>query len=415
MRILYLNTDPGVPVLGRKGCSTHVREVCRALARRGHDVLCLTAWAGEDAVPGSAAVSELGFRLLELPPFRGRWMGNDFRRLLYNLRLRPVLAQVRRSFAPELVYERYALYATAGQIFAARENLPHLLEVNTTLADEQAKRLHMARLARRYEESLWRSARGLVAVSSPLGAQLRQRGIAGDGRLRVMPMAVDTGRFTPNATGPDKLAARHTPEGWTTILYAGALTHWHGIDTFYDIARAWREAGDKLRLVAVGGDERHLEEHRARAAEAGLGEYLEFAGSVDHREIPAWIASADIGFISRTSEFSSPTKMFEYMACGLPTVAPRQASIMEVLRHGDNGLLFEPEDTAAAVAALRQLAGDASLRQRLGAKARQDAVERHSWDRIASSIEEFHAALASGAQAELAVASPPAQPRSAAD
>ena len=49
MRIAYLTSDFGVPVLGRKGASVHVRRMVRALRRRGHEILVLTPSLGGDA------------------------------------------------------------------------------------------------------------------------------------------------------------------------------------------------------------------------------------------------------------------------------------------------------------------------------------------------------------------------------
>jgi glycosyltransferase involved in cell wall biosynthesis len=74
----------------------------------------------------------------------------------------------------------------------------------------------------------------------------------------------------------------------------------------------------------------------------------------------------------------SPLKMFEYMASGLPVVAPAVARIPRLVEHGREGLLYDPEDGSALARVLEQLT-DRELRARLGAAARERAVREYSW------------------------------------
>ncbi len=61
MKILYLNPDRGIPVLGDKGASVHVREFVTALAHRDHEVALICASLGEGNAPPPV-------RLIEIPP-----------------------------------------------------------------------------------------------------------------------------------------------------------------------------------------------------------------------------------------------------------------------------------------------------------------------------------------------------------
>lgn len=387
MRILYLCPDHGIPVFGRKGSSTHVRETCRALARRGHEVVLVAGLLTEcpEDQPEDA-----GFEVVHVPHLRAKWMGADLRLMAYNSRLARVCRGLMTEFQPELIYERYSLYAATGGNLAARALVAYMLEVNTRLVDEQASRLHFPGMARRVEKSLWRNAPAIVAVSTPVGEELVAEG-TDPARLRVMPMAVDVDRFVPRAQFAATELARIAPPDRLSLVYMGALTGWHGIEFFFDLAcRAHREALP-IHLTVVGGTTQQVEPLRRRVAEADLGDYLAFMGSVAYADVPRWLAAADVGFLPETSRFSSPTKLFEYMAAGLAVVAPRQPAIEEVVRDGDNGLLFAPDDLDGVVAHLTTLQADTPLRGRLGERARADAVDHHSWDRNARAIEEFHA------------------------
>jgi glycosyltransferase involved in cell wall biosynthesis len=108
--------------------------------------------------------------------------------------------------------------------------------------------------------------------------------------------------------------------------------------------------------------------------------------------MPAALAAADVGVapfdVGAHAPLSigfywSPLKMFEYMASGLPVVAPAIDRIRSLVESGKEGLLYRvPDDGSHADAladALLQLT-DVTLRGRLGAAARARAVRDYGWD-----------------------------------
>jgi glycosyltransferase involved in cell wall biosynthesis len=96
------------------------------------------------------------------------------------------------------------------------------------------------------------------------------------------------------------------------------------------------------------------------------------------------------------------------MACGTPGVATGTGGSAEFLRDGDNCLLFPKDDHAALAAALRRLAGDCPLRDRLVAGGARTARELDV-DRLAGVLEAWHVAAADG----YASGTPPHRPRPA--
>ena len=105
------------------------------------------------------------------------------------------------------------------------------------------------------------------------------------------------------------------------------------------------------------------------------------------RRMPAALSAADIGVAPFDAVahaplslgfYWSPLKIFEYMAAGLPVVAPSIERIRTLVEDGREGLLYDPNNPAALSDALRRLTL-APLRAQLGAAARARAVRDYSW------------------------------------
>ena len=205
--------------------------------------------------------------------------------------MRKALARVAGEFRPDVVYERYSLYQTAGLELCRRNSIPRVLEVNTLLADELAPRLHWPGSARRVERSLWRRERAIICVSTHLkqmmktSAGLDEANMAG---FTISPDAVDPEVFSA-AAEPTRDPGFGTP-GKKIVGYMGTLTAWHGIDLFFDAARILRDEQREIMMVAVGGEGARLERLRERARKEGVEQTLQFFGSIPFAAVPSYLA-----------------------------------------------------------------------------------------------------------------------------
>tara|TARA_B100000749_G_scaffold222723_1_gene177878 strand:- start:50 stop:454 length:405 start_codon:yes stop_codon:yes gene_type:complete len=87
-----------------------------------------------------------------------------------------------------------------------------------------------------------------------------------------------------------------------------------------------------------------------------------------------------------TVNYTSPLKLFEYMAAGKPIVASNLPSIREVLRDGENAVLVEPGNPTALTSGLRRVLEDRKLAERIASRA-FDEVTEYSWDCRAARVE----------------------------
>ncbi|MCL5271567.1 MAG: glycosyltransferase family 4 protein [bacterium] len=379
MKICYLCADPGIPIYGRKGCSTHVRETCHVLRQLGHEVRIVCSNAEGDAVERER------LDVISIEPFRNRKLGFDLRHILLDRRLLGRLDALVREWKPDAVYERYSLYSRAGGVAARRHRLPRLLEVNAFLTREQRDRIRWGWLARRIEAGIIRHAPRVIVVSEPLRREIHHLGVPMEA-ITKMPMAVNLDLFSPERDG-EGVRRRHGLTGRFVLGYVGTLGGWHGIRLLYDMARLLKDGGaPPFAFLIVGGDPAKVEMHHRKARESGLEDVLRFIGSVPYQDVPEHIRAMDAALVPDTTYWSSPAKLFEYQASGIPVLAPSYPAIREVLTHEREGFIFPPGDVERMAALALEMMNAPERCRLMGRAARERAECEHSWQRNGQEI-----------------------------
>ena len=395
MRILYL-ADIRFPLERANGIQS--MATCHALAARGHEVALLVrpdsrtpprdpfTFYGLERIPGlrievapitgPATARRVGYLTFTI----GRAAGRGRQDLIFtrDLGLASLLLHLPSSMRAPIVYEAHGI---AADVAAA---LPDLLT-----GAPQASASKLRRLARR-DERVWRAADGYVTITAALRRELARR-FGERPRTCVVPDGVRLSDAGPGGLNED--------EGRTfTIGYAGHLYPWKGADLVIEAVAAIPNA----RGTIVGGHEGEpdLERLKAFAVELNCASRITFTGMVPPAQVAAALTEADVLVLPNrasaiSNAFTSPLKLFEYMASGRPIVASDLPSLREVLRDGENALLVEPGNPQALVAAILRIKEDRPLGMRLADVARQD-VRDFTWARRAERLDALFAEVTGG-------------------
>jgi glycosyltransferase involved in cell wall biosynthesis len=387
MRIAYLCSDIGIRVFGTSGASAHLNNTVRALRRGGHAVEIFSVSAdAQDAralqdgiryVPmgGFAAVAA---ELLEkedagLPGHLSR----EWRRLIYSEYCQHALLEPLRAFGPDVIYERYSLFAYGGIELARRLGIPHVLEVNAPLSHEAAthRELVLKRTAETLEREILLGSDALVVVSRALARYARGLGVPCE-RITVLPNGVDPELFAPVVSGAE-VRSRYGIEGHEVLGFVGTLKPWHDLDTLVEALRllAARRPAVHLLVVGDGPGRSRLQvlEHDS----------VTCTGAVSHGDVPRYMAAMDVVVVPYgrdADSYFSPLKLFEAMAMAKPVVGARLGEVAETVVDGESGILYEPgcaDDLADKIASVL----DAAERgEALGQAARRSVLATHTWD-----------------------------------
>ena len=194
----------------------------------------------------------------------------------------------------------------------------------------------------------------------------------------------------PDATTPPVGSLPARDPASRSVVYAGQLYPWKGVDTLLRAIALLPEA----RLVVLGGrgspDDPDLVACRQVVCDLGISDRVDFRGFVPHGEVRATIAGAGAAVLPLPDNlmaryFTSPLKLFDYMAAGVPIVASDLPTVREVLADGDNALLVAPGDPDGLAAAIRRLLVNPGLADRLRRTA-FDQVNAYTWDARAARI-----------------------------
>ena len=215
------------------------------------------------------------------------------------------------------------------------------------------------------EREVVRRAAALVANSHATAARLTERH-AVTTAIHVIPNGVEY---------PAQLPEKQWHEAAQRVIYAGSFFGWKGVDDL--VAAAHDLPGFRIRML--GGDAAAVERLRGQAT--GKGAALEFTGRVPHGAVAEALAEACIAVLPNRADtdstFTSPIKLFEYMAAGCAVVASDIPALREVLADGD-AQWFEPGDSKALAQAIRALAAEAERARAMGARLREQA-KRYTW------------------------------------
>ena len=170
------------------------------------------------------------------------------------------------------------------------------------------------------------------------------------------------------------------------VVYHGTVTPHYGVELLVGAAVAARSAVPDLRLE-IYGDGDSVENVLACAAAEGFGDRLLHLSELPRPEVLRRINGASVGVVpnlpTRLNRFALSTKLFEYVALGIPAVV---ADLPTLRSHfsPDEILFFRAGDSNDLARAIVQVAQDPAAAQTRAAAALRRSAEEYSWDQSAA-------------------------------
>jgi glycosyltransferase involved in cell wall biosynthesis len=291
-----------------------------------------------------------------------------------------------RGFGADAIiaYDALSPSAVRGARAADRQEVPLIL-VESAM-QERGKPLR--RFWNRVGRVLWggyvrKRAAGVIALDPVAADRAIEMGFEQD-LIRVLPQGVDVAQFRPGLLSSS--LPTHRVFG-RILLYVGRLDVGRGVEVLVDaFAKTVGQRLDwNLVLAGEGPEELAL---RARVDRIGVASRVHFFPRPQSDELPGLMGGSTLLAVPATTDDVLGRQIPRAMACGLPVLASNRPRLAALISDDESGLLLESGDVEAWKAGLIRAAGAPAKRRRWGAHAREVAVKRLSWDRIAEGFEE---------------------------
>ncbi len=231
----------------------------------------------------------------------------------------------------------------------------------------------------------WKRAQGIVVISEGLRAALIAAGVPAE-KIVVARDSVDVDQFQNIPTQAECREKLNISLDQKIVVYTGHLYDWKGPNT---LALATEKlVQENIHVYLVGGTDTDVAAFRNKFSSSNL----HILGHKQHEEIPLWLGSADLLVIPNSAKqaigalYTSPLKLFEYIAVGKPIVASDVPALREVLN--SRATFFEPDNVSSLAEAITS--GFKNYQEHLVvAKDLAATASQYSWQERARLLKDF--------------------------
>ena len=203
----------------------------------------------------------------------------------------------------------------------------------------------------------------------------------------VSPDGVDVGKFSLAVSREGKYVFNEQIVNKKIVLYSGSVGvyDWKGVDIFLKLPKI----NKNINFVLVGGKDNIIRDVKNKYNFKNLF----FTGYIDHENIPLYLKLADILILPNKSGniisecYTSPLKLFEYMASGVPIIASNLPSIKEILNE-ENSFLFEANNVNDLSEKINFVLENKDEAEKKAKQALED-VKKYTWKKRAENIINF--------------------------
>ena len=301
------------------------------------------------------------------------------------------LVRLMRQVRPHVVHTHTAKAGTLGRLAARLTGVPVVVHtyhghVFRGYFSPVATRLFLA-----VERWLARRTDRLLTVSQTVRRELLELGVGTPDRLTVVPLGLDLEPFlTVDPSGGNGLRRELGVEPGTPLVgIVARLVPIKAHEVFFAAAAMVSARRPETRFVVVGDGARRVE-LETMVERLGLARSVRFLGW--RGDLPAIYRDVDVVVLTSRNE-GSPVSLIEAMAAGRPVVATRVGGVPDLVEHGVNGYLVEPDQPSLVADAVLALLDEPERREALGRAGRKRVYPAFGAERLLRDIDTLYAAL----------------------
>jgi glycosyltransferase involved in cell wall biosynthesis len=361
------------PYFSDRGCHVRIYEEARTLQKMNIDVRIATYHLGRN-------MGEIPtYRIPPIPWYKKKSAGPSWHKPYLDLILLFKSLQICRTFRPDIIHAHLHEGVFIAQFLKKLQRIPLLFDCQGSLTVEMVDHrfIKNGTLLYRFflflERYLNSCADYIITSSGPSAKYLAEDPSGAGYNIKAVIDGVDTEFFKPYPK--DEIRKKYgLPTDLPLVAFLGVLNSYQGIDILLDAISLLKDRGGGCRFLVMGFPE---EEYRLKVSARGLNDMVILTGKIDYALAPQYLSAADIAVSPKISLSEANGKLFNYMACGLPTVVFDTPVNREIL--GDAGIYADYGDAGSLAEKIALLLLDIDLRANLSRRVKEKALVEHSW------------------------------------
>lgn len=288
-----------------------------------------------------------------------------------------------------------SLSAQAAQKISKKTNKPFILDLHYIIHDYSSKgvkgvlnKIYIKEIAKKLK-----SCNHIIVITKSLKEWvLRNYNLEVD-KITVVPNGADINKFAPKEEYKKKAEELKEELNLSDniVMYAGFMDRINGMSDFARIIPSIISEKPDTNFVFIG----HGPEEDKIIALSKRYPQVKFLPMVHYDEMPIYYQMCDVFIIPRPSTISAetvtPLKLLEVMAMEKPVLGSNVGGIGEVIRHGENGYLFEKGNMESLKKTLLEVLDTDNTQ--IGKNARKTVVDNYTWDKSAKILQEVYEKL----------------------
>lgn len=372
MRILMIAPEP---FLEPRGTPISVYQRVKGLASLGHTIDLLTYHVGQDVCIPGVRIN----RIPRVPFVNEVRVGPSWYKPLLDVLLvwKAIGLLLTRRYDIIHSHEEAAFFSVF-LAFAFRTR--HIYDMHSSLPRHLANFNYgnfrpIVKLFELLERLAIRTADATITIGTDLEQHVNDVHPAAE-QMMIENMPVQDTTGVVDQRSVDQLRERLTLEGRFTIVYTGTFERYQGLDLLLDSAKIVKGHHPNVSFLLVGGKPQQVDHWREAVHQRDLADCVHFVGTVPVDEVRAYMELGEILVSPRIEGLSVPLKIYSYLYSGKPIVATNIEAHTLVL--DDTIAVLAAPTSDAFAAGIERLIQDHDLRQRLGRRSQQVAVEKYS-------------------------------------
>lgn len=355
------------------GVETHVLDISRELAKRGHEVYVFTS----QYTPNLPEFETLdGIKIQRIKPF-------------VNIFTTPVIPKLRKVLLKnpcDIVHAH--IPPPFVEFFSARSrNKTKIPLVLTYHCD-----LELPNFLNKFISGFYRRTFGhyslihtdkIIVTTNTYAATSRS---VWHFKPVVVPNAVNAKDFNPEVDG-SMIRKRHNLDGKKVVLYVGRIKFHKGIEYFVSAAKFFKN--DTKFLIVGSGDYEPVIKDIIK--NLNLEDRVILVGKVPADELALYYAACDVFVLPSLTRLEAFGIVgLEAMSSGKPVIISDIPGVREVIKNGREGLLTPPMDIKGMAGKIKKLLDDPELRARMGKAGRKKVIEQFEISKVVNQLENIY-------------------------